>query len=151
MDFESEIYTYLGSADSTYFFIHLIYKETFDDSISHEIYNVLMHEEIITCKDENVIIYEMNILKNSINVICIQNESKGNSIKIFKENLENFFKVCLKEKRNDLLCIKYDYNENVYVTLVLENMNFNELFSKDFSKESNSIHEITYVFSKKSF
>ncbi len=146
-----EIYIYLGNQTNTYFFIHTIYNDKFTEEISHQIYNVLINDDMIISPDENVIIYEIN-KNNKVNIICIQHSSKKYSHQFYKNNLEEFFSVLISKERNDIYAIKYNYETKAYYSYYIDDIDiFKNIFSsfRDKIKIDNFYYVITTKLIKK--
>jgi hypothetical protein len=142
MNLDSEFYTFIGFQYNTYFFIHTIHNQKFNNKISYQIYNVLLDDGIITEPNKNIVIYEFNEINNLCNAVCIQHKNNPNYIDFDKNNLEDFISILLKVPRNDLYAIEYNYNiqnyetyyadeniENSYLELPTEKLTINELYN----------------------
>ncbi len=115
----SEQYVYLGMMNDTYFYIHTVHNTEFKEPISHQIYNVMIDETMITEPKSNVIIYEF-YPDGTQKAIIIQHAS--NSIKkVFSsDNLREFFNTLIAADRRDMFVIVYDYDKKCYFTYEID-------------------------------
>lgn len=147
MDNTSEIYIYLGYAQSTYFYIHIVESEKFTDSISSEIYNVMIKSEYIEHSEQNVIIYDFNSFTNKNKIIAIQHFLKDKHYDFGVEDLAEFLPKLLVAERNDLFAIKYNYVTTGYNIYNLDNFDFTKFIGK-IPKESAKFSEIVNMRTK---
>lgn len=118
-----EQYIYLGTQNDTHFFIHTIFNPLFVPEISHEIYNMLIKDKIITKPQDCVVIYEINPKDKVIDVVCIQNPNNSRGKANFdKQNLESFFPVLIKYKSetDSIYVITYNYTHYTSYIMTLD-------------------------------
>ena len=120
----TEVYVFLGLQHNTHFYVHIVHSPMFDPVISHQIYNVLIHEKQIVCPKNNVIIYEICVETNTCDIVMISHIDNPSNPSILKNNLEEFFPVLIGAKRNDLSTIKYDYAKKAYLSFYVDNVDF---------------------------
>ena len=113
MDSLIENYIFLGTQNSTHFFLHISNNMNYTVNIPSQIYNVLINDKFISDNSENVVIYSFN---KKIEIIIIQHLDNMKNNIFNKENLESFFNVLVNANRNDSYIIQYDYNMKYYKT-----------------------------------
>jgi hypothetical protein len=88
-------------------------EEQYTIDIPAQIYNVLIHENIISDVTENVIIYSLN---KKCEIIIIQHVKNPNNNRFSRNNLETFFEVLLDASIKNSYIIVYDYENSYYKT-----------------------------------
>ena len=92
MDSLIENYIFLGTQNSTHFFLHISNNINYTVNIPSQIYNVLINDKFISDNSENVVIYSFN---KKIEIIIIQHLDNMKNNIFNKENLESFFDVLI--------------------------------------------------------
>ena len=114
-----ENYIFLGTQNSTHFFLHITDNINYNVNIPSQIYNVLINDKFISNPIENVVIYTFN---EKCEIIIIQHADNIKNNIFNKENLNSFFDVLIGAKRNDSYIIQYDYNMKYYKTYFSDNV-----------------------------
>lgn len=75
----------------------------------------------------------MNVIEKIQYVIVypIYHNNSLTNPRYHKDNLQNFFYVLIKAKRDNIFTIKYDYATNAYYSYLIENQNFDEIDLND--------------------
>ena len=108
-----ENYIFLGTQNSTHFFLHITDNINYNVNIPSQIYNVLINDKFISNPIENVVIYTFN---EKCEIIIIQHADNIKNNIFNKENLNSFFDILINAKRNDSYIIQYDYDMKYYKT-----------------------------------
>lgn len=108
-----ENYIFLGTQNSTHFFLHITDNINYNVNIPSQIYNVLINDKFISNPIENVVIYTFN---EKCEIIIIQHADNIKNNIFNKENLNSFFDILINAKRNDSYIIQYDYSMKYYKT-----------------------------------
>ena len=122
-----EIFILIGIHNQTYYFMHTIADPSYDESISYQIYNNLIHHKIITNPSYDVIIYDL--LMTKINIIKIVHSMNQQTNSSFDPNI--FYELAnakYKSNNPDQLIIKYSYEKNCYLLYKIETLDINNLF-----------------------
>ena len=146
MSTEQEIYILLGVQDNTYFFIHTVISDKYEEKIAYQIYNVLISCQQIVDTESNVIIYEFQV-DGSCSVISISHIERDNNPKFILTNLETFLPVLLQycQSNDNLLVIQYNYDTFIYNTYIVDvNIKLPEI-----PKKQLKIYNIEYVYTDK--
>jgi hypothetical protein len=141
-----EQYIYIGSQYDIHFFIHTIISPHFVPEISHQIYNMLINDKIITKPEDCVVIYEVDTKNKIIDVISIQHANKKVQNKYDKQNLETFFPILIRSKfeTNTLYVITYNYTHYNSYVINMDISGYTELY-----KESINIRNMTEILTTK--
>jgi galactose-1-phosphate uridylyltransferase len=100
-----------------------------DKGITYFLYHVLKNNNIIDSEDVNVLIYEHNIVKNTCDLIILQDKNKSELEEFDKENLETIFYDIIKNiesinaNSNNMLSVSYS-NNNYNTSFKPFNCNF---------------------------
>jgi hypothetical protein len=144
-----ELYIYAGSQGDTFFFIHVIANPACKEEYSWQIYNVMMNEARIADPSKIVIIYEFNLIDQTVNAIIIQHTGReGGMITVEKGNIEDFYKALVSVERKEVFVISYQYEMGTYSTFELEMMDFKAVVGK---KEELELNDVKYIMCDKAF
>jgi hypothetical protein len=100
-----------------------------DKGITYFLYHVLKNNNIVDSEDVNVLIYEHNIVKNTCDLIILQDKNKSELEEFDKENLESIFYDIIKNietikvNSNNMLSVSYS-NNNYNTSFKPFNCNF---------------------------
>ena len=135
-----EKYLYIGMIENIHIFFHSILHDNFKKEISHEIYNVLIHNNLIS-KHHYVIV--LDATTTNINAIIIQyNENK--QYETFNiQSLEMIITQLFKKKLTDLMFVKYSYQDGDYEIILLENEY--DSFKIPIMHNNILIHNVNYI------
>lgn len=123
-----ENYLFLGYQDdlATFFFMHVINNSKYVATIDDNIYNTMIHEEMITDYEQSAIIYTFNLQTAECVITHITHKNNpvhtfDNPIDELKDELMNMYDILLSKKIESddkhHLVISYDYEHNQYSTV----------------------------------
>ena len=109
-----ENFIYLGYYENTHFIKHCnTINSLFTHSISGEIYEELIKNNLLTSPKDKITIYSFNSYKNEYKIISIQNAMIPGYILCVKK-LSDFYYELLKNQSHDIINIRYEYENNSY-------------------------------------
>lgn len=115
----SEIYIFLGKIQNAYHFQHVIYNaKKFKQEDSVQIYHCMINETMIN-KNEVVVVYNLDPIKNIANVVIIRHIEANEKLSFDKLNLKIALKrlyVAFGNSDGEILSFKYDYSIGAYLT-----------------------------------